>query len=90
VVTIIRILFWRCNIIFPWPFSQKEEIMPMGLNSTRFISYHEINTDDCDLIEDAFGLNARFHDVIDLIRIVKPVPDDDVTEKLIRKIRNHH
>jgi hypothetical protein len=64
--------------------------MPMGLTSTRFISYHEINTDDCDLIEDAFGLNSRFHDVIDLLRIVNPVPDYRLTEKLINKIRKHH
>jgi hypothetical protein len=64
--------------------------MPMGLNSTRFISYQEIYTEDCDLIEDAFGLNTKFLDVIDLLRIVNPVPDRDLTEKLIRKIRRHH
>jgi len=62
----------------------------MGLNSTRFISYHEINTDDCDLIEDAFGLNTQFYDVIDLLRIVNPVPDNDLVEKLIRKVRKNY
>jgi hypothetical protein len=65
-------------------------MMPMGLNSTRFISYHEINVKGADLIEDAFGLNAQFHDVIDLLRIVNAVPDKDLTDKLIRKIRKHH
>ena len=62
----------------------------MGLNSTRFISYHEINAENCDLIEDAFGLYTQFYDVIDLLRIVNPVPDDDLTEKLIRKIREQY
>jgi hypothetical protein len=64
--------------------------MPMGQNSTRFISYHEINAEDCDLIEDAFGIYATFHDVIDLLRIVNPVADNDLTDKLIRKIRKYY
>jgi len=62
----------------------------MGLNSTRFVSYHEIKTENCDLIEDAFGLNSQFFDVIELLLIVNPVPDDDLTEKLIRKIRKQY
>jgi hypothetical protein len=64
-------------------------MMPMGLNSTRFISYHDINVKDADLIEDAWGLNAQFCDVIDLLRYVSAVPDRDLTEKLIDKIRKY-
>ena len=62
---------------------------PMGLNSTRFISYHDINVKDADLIEDAWGLNARFCDVIDLLHYVSALPERDLTEKLIDKIRKH-
>ena len=65
-------------------------MMPMGLNSTHFISYHDINVKDIDLIEDAWGLNAQFCDVIDLLGSVKAVPEKDLTEKLIDKIRKHH
>ena len=63
---------------------------PMGINCTHFISYHDINVKNADLIEDAWGLNARFCDVIDLLRSVSAVPDRDLTEKLIDKIRKHH
>jgi hypothetical protein len=72
------------------PFSQKEDMMPMGLNSTHFISYHDINVKGADLIEDAWGLNAQFGDVIDLLRYVNAVPERDLTEKLIDKIRKNH
>jgi hypothetical protein len=65
-------------------------MMPMGLNFTRFISYHEIKVQDIDLIEDAWALNTGFCDVIDLLRYVKTVPDEELTEKLLEKIRKHH
>jgi len=65
-------------------------MMPMGLNSTRFISYHDIKTGDVDLIEDAWGFNARFGDVIDLLHSFDAVPDKVLTEKLIGKIRKLH
>jgi hypothetical protein len=64
-------------------------MMPMGLNSTHFISYREIDVRNTDLIEDAFGLNAQFCDVIDLLRYVKAFPERDLTDKLIDKIRKH-
>jgi len=63
---------------------------PMGLNSTPFISYHDINVKDVDLFEDAFGLNSEFCDVIDLLRQIKAVPKRWLTEKLIEKIRKHN
>jgi len=62
----------------------------MGLNSTPFISYHDINVKDVDLFEDAFGLNSEFCDVIDLLRQIKAVPKRWLTEKLIEKIRKHN
>jgi len=86
----MQIFFCLCNIIFPTPFSQKENMMLMGINSTHFLSYHDINVKDADLIEDAWGLNAQFCDVIDLLRYLSAVPEKDLTEKLIDKIRKHH
>jgi hypothetical protein len=64
-------------------------MMPMGINSTHFISYHDIKVENTDLIEDAWGINAQFCDVIDFLRYVKVIPEKIVTEKLIDKIRKH-
>lgn len=61
----------------------------MDLTSTHFISYHDINVEDADLIEDAFGLNCDFHDVIALIRKVKIEPGEGLTSRLIDKIKNY-
>jgi len=62
-------------------------MMPMGLNSTRFISYHDIKVDDLDLIEDAFLLNTCFSDVICLLHTLEAVPEKKLEERLIEKIR---
>ncbi|MGA1976766.1 MAG: hypothetical protein ABSG89_02805 [Bacteroidales bacterium] len=59
----------------------------MGLNSTRFLSYRDIRTKEIDLFEDAFGINQQFSDVIGVLRQVKPVPDKQLTQRLIEKIR---
>ena len=63
---------------------------PMGITSTHFISYREINVKNLDLIEDAWGLNARFADVMALLRKAEASPVERLTEKLIQKIRKHH
>jgi len=59
----------------------------MGLNSTPFLSYHDIRTEDIDLIEDAFGLSSEFHDVIAFLREIKSVPGNRLTQSLIQEIR---
>lgn len=59
---------------------------PMGLTSTQFISYHQIKTEEIDLIEDAFGFYLEFGDVIDFLRQLKPAPGKQLTNQLIRKI----
>ena len=66
---------------------------PMDINSTQFISYHDINVKELDLIEDAWGFNYEYGDVIDLLGTVNPVPGKDLTdltEKLISKIRKRN
>ena len=61
--------------------------MPMGLNCTRFISYLEINVEGIDLVEDAWGLNSDFYDVIEFLGLMKAVPGKSLTKKLIEEIR---
>lgn len=59
----------------------------MGLNSTHFLTYHAIKTEEIDLIEDAFGLYQQFDDVIGYLKQVKPLPDKRLTRRLIARIR---
>lgn len=59
----------------------------MDLNSTHLISYHEINVENIDIIEDAWDLNKDFHDVITLLRMFRIEPGERLTKKLIGKIR---
>jgi hypothetical protein len=60
---------------------------PMVLISTPFIAYRDIKVNDIDLIEDAWGLDSEFYDVIDLLRQVNPTPEKSLTRSLIKKIR---
>jgi hypothetical protein len=60
---------------------------PMGLNSTPFISYHEIDVDEIDLIEDAWGFNSEFCDVIELLGQIKVASPGGLTLSLIEKVR---
>jgi hypothetical protein len=64
--------------------------MPMGLTSTHFLSYRDIKIADIDLIDDAWGFNNLYRDVIVMLHQVKPVPRLELTEKLIHKIRERH
>ncbi|TAL64267.1 MAG: hypothetical protein EPN88_11250 [Bacteroidetes bacterium] len=59
----------------------------MGLNSTPFISYCDIKVEDIDLIEDAWGLNSEFRDVIYLLGQLKIVAGKSLTKNLMNKIR---
>jgi hypothetical protein len=60
---------------------------PMGLISTQFITFREIKVEEVDLIEDAWGINSEFCDVIDLLRQIEPIPERCLTTNLIKKIR---
>jgi hypothetical protein len=65
-------------------------MLPMGSNFTHFISYHDIRIDDIDLIDDAWGFSSSFRDVINLLGDLNIVAGQDLTDKLIRRIREHH
>jgi len=69
-------------------FYNKTNIMPMGLTSTPFLSLSDIETDEIDLVGDAFGLSSTFGELTDLLdKIGSEVPDDSITERLLDKIR---
>lgn len=59
----------------------------MGQNSTPFLSFNEIKTDGTDLIDDAWGFNARFDDVMSLLDRLEPEAHNALTNSLIMKIR---
>jgi hypothetical protein len=63
---------------------------PMGLNSTPFLSYREIKTDGIDLFDDAWGFYPQFSDVIDVLKLIRPVPGRRLKHRLIWKIRRQN
>jgi len=60
----------------------------MGLTSTQTVTYREIDVKDADLIEDAFGFNCDFNDVVACLRKVRFEPGEAITKRLIDKIGN--
>ena len=62
-------------------------LKPMGLTSTPFISYHEINVSETDLLDDAWGLNTGFCDVIQLLDEFEPEPGSELVGSLIELTR---
>jgi hypothetical protein len=59
----------------------------MGIKSTPFITFHEINVTDTDLLEDAWGLNSEFCDVIGFLGRIKPEPDSHLIGSLIELVK---
>ena len=59
----------------------------MALTSTPFLSYHEIQVDNIDIYEDAFGFYQEFSDVIKLLEQLKSVPRKRLTKRLIERVR---
>ena len=63
-----------------------KNIMPMGLTSTQFISYSDIEVKNIDLFEDAFGMRSEFSDVIAFLKKASFEPEKDLIKKLADKI----
>ncbi len=61
----------------------------MGIISTQFILYHEINVEGIDLFEDAFGFYPEYTDVCELLRNCVVVPNESLIKNLIIKIRKN-
>jgi hypothetical protein len=62
----------------------------MGLTFTPLISYHQIEVDNIDIFEDAWGLYQEFNDVILLLDQLKPVTKKRLTRKLIERVRQQN
>lgn len=64
-----------------------KNVKPMVLTSTPYLSYHEINVKETDLLEDAWGLNSDFSDVIQFIGEYNPEPGNQLIYSLIELVR---
>lgn len=62
----------------------------MALNSTPFLSFHEIQVDNIDIYDDAWGFYQEFSDVMKLLDKVKPVPTKRLTKRLIERVRQQN
>jgi hypothetical protein len=60
---------------------------PMGNISTPFISYHDINVDETDLYEDAWGFAPQYCDVIEILNQLKPAPGKRLMKRVIASVR---
>lgn len=58
-------------------------MMPMDLTSTPFITYQEINVDETDLFEDAWGIRSEFSDVLNFLGSVDADPGDCLVERIL-------
>ena len=56
--------------------------------STPFILYSDINTENIDIFEDAYGFEPLYYDIINNLKKIKPEITSDVTDRLIRKVRS--
>jgi hypothetical protein len=62
----------------------------MGKISNPFLTYHEINVDDIDIYEDAWGFYQQFSDVFTLLDQVKPEPGKRTVKRLIERVRQQN
>jgi len=59
----------------------------MAKTSTPFLSYREVQVDNVDIYDDAFGFYQEFGDVFNLLDQLKPVPKKRLTKRLIERVR---
>ena len=64
-------------------------MLPMGLTFTQLIAYSDIEIDNTDLIEDAFGISSEFSDVIVFLQTASFEPKKDLVKKLIDRIKEN-
>jgi hypothetical protein len=60
----------------------------MGINFTPFISYRDINVRETNLVEDAWGIDSCFNDVIRFLGQYNPEPEEKHINSLIERIRD--
>jgi hypothetical protein len=62
----------------------------MGLTSTPLLSYHQIEVDNIDIYEDAWGFYQEFNDVMLLLDQLRPVTRKRLTKRLIERVRQQN
>ncbi len=62
--------------------------MPMGIISTPFISYRDIDVRETDLLDNAFGFDSVYSDVTRYLGKYKPEPEEKLISSLIEHIRD--
>jgi len=60
----------------------------MDGNSTRFLNHKEINSDDIDLLSDAYGIESLYKDLSVMLDIFKRRPDEKFLERFISGLRD--
>lgn len=70
-------------------FSEMKNAKPMVLISTPFVAYHEIVVKETDLLEDAWGLNSVYSDVIQFLGEYKPEPENELISRLVELISEY-
>ena len=65
------------------------KMLPMGLTFTQLIAYSDIEVDNTDLIEDAFGISSEFSDVVAFLQTASFEPEKDIIKKLIDLIKEN-
>ena len=60
----------------------------MDIFSGQFVTYGDINVDEIDIYEDAWGLNIEFADVVSYLRQLETVPEEHLANKLIFRLKN--
>ncbi len=61
-------------------------VLPVNLTSTQLISFRNINTDEVDIYDDAWGFASEFTDVLDFLGTIDAEPPSAATEKLLELI----
>jgi hypothetical protein len=62
----------------------------MGLTSTPIISYHDVQVEEIDIYDDAWGFHQEFGDVFRLLDQVNPEPGEQLTKRLIERVRQQN
>ncbi len=62
--------------------------MPMGIISTPFISYREIDVRKTDLIDNAWDFDSVYSDVIRFLGQYKPEPEEKLISSMIEHFRD--
>ena len=58
----------------------------MDLTSTPFITYKDINVDETDLYEDAWGIRSEFIDVLDFLGSVDTDPGECLVQRILGSV----